>query len=399
MIPRYSTKEMEELWSEKTKVRLWLDIELSALIANESCGKIPDGTSASLLPIDLDNLISLASTIEVETKHDVGAFVKAAEQLAGPAGKFIHYGLTSSDIVDTTFSLRMVDAINILLNSMYKLKDALLNKAIEYKYLACAGRTHGQLAEPTTFGLKLLSHHQEIDRNIHRLISVREQVGYGKLSGAVGNYYNADPKVEALICDKLGLHVEPAATQIIPRDRYAEVFSTFAIAGAALERLALNIRLLQQSGIAEVTEDFGEKQVGSSAMPHKKNPILSENICGAAKMLRAYAGAALENIALWNERDISHSSVERIIAPDACNLFHFAILRMTDVINNISINKNNIRDNLSQMSPSSRLLKSLIDAGISRDEAYKIAQSSNHKESIEELSKEKVDEIFYRCKV
>jgi adenylosuccinate lyase len=383
MIPRYATPEMTALWSEQSRARAWLKVEIACVAAWETRGVIPAGTALRLeqaaATVDLGHLATRATEIEATTQHDVIAFLSACEELLGEDARFLHYGMTSSDVVDSAFALLLVEAAALLDLGIHQLRDALARRAVEHKRTPCLGRTHGQAAEPTTFGLKLLSFVAELDRARARLRTAVEDVRFGKLSGAVGNYGNIPPDVEAATLASLGLRVEPVATQVVPRDRHAVFFSTLAVIGGCIERLAVEVRHLQRHEVKEAFEPFGKGQRGSSAMPHKKNPILSENLTGLCRLLRGWAGAALEDIALWHERDISHSSVERIIAPDATTALHFALRRATRIVDGLVVDAEAMKrhlDGCSDVVFSGGVLLALVERGASRHEAYEWVQQA-----------------------
>jgi adenylosuccinate lyase len=317
------------------------------------------------------------AVIEAEVRHDVIAFVTAAAESVGAEGRFLHYGMTSSDVLDTAFAVQLVEACDLLLADLTEFRSVLRRQVEAHRRTPMVGRTHGIHAEPITFGLKLAGWYAEVGRSIRRLTTARDGIAYGKLSGAVGTYANSGPDIEAEVLERLGLRPETVATQIVPRDRHAALFSTLAIAGGAIERVATEIRHLQRTELLEALEPFGKGQKGSSAMPHKRNPILTENVCGLARLVRAHAGAALENIALWHERDISHSSVERVIAPDATIALDFMIARMTGVIRDLDVRPEGMRRNLDLTQgrlDSERILLKLVAAGIVREEGYRWVQ-------------------------
>jgi adenylosuccinate lyase len=383
MIPRYSTPEMTTLWSEQSRARSWLKVEIACVAAWETRGVIPAGTAARLTSaaadVDLGRLASRALEIEAVTQHDVIAFLSACEELLGADARYLHYGMTSSDVVDSAFALLLVESAVLIDAGVHQLREALVRRALEHKRTPCLGRTHGQAAEPTTFGLKLLSFVAELDRARARLAVAVDDIRYGKLSGAVGNYGNIPPDVEEKTLTPLGLHVEPVATQVVPRDRHAVFFSTLAVVGGCIERLAVELRHLQRNEVKEAFEPFGKGQRGSSAMPHKKNPILSENLTGLCRLLRSYAGAALEDIALWHERDISHSSVERVIAPDATTALHFALRRATRIVDGLVVDDAAMKRHLDACSDvvfSGGVLLALVERGASRHEAYEWVQKA-----------------------
>lgn len=383
MIPRYSTTEMTELWSDASRARAWLRVEIACVAAWEERGIVPAGTAQRLSEraavVDLNVLSARALEIEQTTQHDVIAFLSACEELLGPDARFLHYGMTSSDVVDTAFALLLTQAATLLEQGLIALREALVVRALEHKSTPCLGRTHGQAAEPTTFGLKLLGFVAEVDRSRARLRFAAAEVGYGKLSGAVGNYGNIPPDVEARTLQALGLSTEPVATQVVPRDRHAVFFNTLAVVGGCIERFAVEVRHLQRHEVKEAFEPFGAGQRGSSAMPHKKNPILSENLTGLCRLLRSYAGAALEDIALWHERDISHSAVERIIAPDATTALHFALRRAERIVKGLVIDEAAMKKHLDSASDvvfSGGVLLALVERGASRHEAYSWVQQA-----------------------
>ena len=383
MIPRYSTPEMTALWSDASRARAWLKVEIACVAAWESRGVVPAGSATRLSEqaavVDLERLSARALEIEQTTQHDVIAFLSACEELLGPDARFLHYGMTSSDVVDSAFALLLGEAAVLLEAAVVGLREALVVRALEHKHTPCLGRTHGQAAEPTTFGLKLLGFVAELDRSRARLRLAAAEIGTGKLSGAVGNYGNIPPDVEARTLQALGLRVEPVATQVVPRDRHAVFFNTLAVVGGCVERLAVEVRHLQRHEVKEAFEPFGKGQRGSSAMPHKKNPILSENLTGLCRLLRSYAGAALEDIALWHERDISHSSVERIIAPDATTALHFALRRAERIVKGLVVDDVAMKRHLDAASDvvfSGGVLLALVERGASRHEAYAWVQEA-----------------------
>jgi adenylosuccinate lyase len=381
MIPRYSTPEMTALWSEERRARAWLDVEIACVAAWEHRGIVPRGTATALTAraaeVNLTTLCARALEIEAVTQHDVIAFLSACEEQLGEDARFLHYGMTSSDVVDSAFALVLVEAGGLLEKALLELRAALARRAVELKAVPCLGRTHGQAAEPTTFGLKLLGFVAELDRDLVRLRAATDEIRSGKLAGAVGNYGNIPPDIEERTLGALGLRVEPVATQVVPRDRHAVFFTTLAVIGGAVERLAVEVRHLQRHEVKEAFEPFGRGQRGSSAMPHKKNPILSENLTGLCRLLRSYAAASLENIALWHERDISHSSVERIIAPDATTALHFALRRATRIVDGLVVDPVAMRRHLDAASDavfSGGVLLALVERGASRHEAYEWVQ-------------------------
>ena len=387
MIPRYSRNKISRIWEPENKFKIWLKIEILICEALNLSGKIPSSALAVIKKKAKFN-IKRIDEIEKEVKHDVIAFLTNVAENVGEDSRFIHQGVTSSDILDTCLSLQLKQSCKILKNELKKLMDALKQKAILYKNTPCIGRSHGIYAEPTTFGLKLLGKFFEFKRSYERLNEAEKNISICAISGAVGTFANIDPSVQEFVAKKLKLKPEKVSTQIIPRDRYAHLFSVIAILASSLENLAIEIRHLQRSEVREVEEYFSNKQKGSSAMPHKKNPVLSENITGLARMIRANVLPILENISLWHERDISHSSVERVIFPDTLILLDFSLERMTEVIKNLVVNKNKMKENLSDtkgLYNSQRLLLKLIEKGLTREDAYGIVQKIAIKSWNEEL--------------
>jgi adenylosuccinate lyase len=378
MIERYSRKQCAEIWTNETKYRIWLDVELAACEAYAEAGKIPKAT--------LEHIKATAAfdakrvdEIELVVKHDVIALLTAVKEKVGEDARFIHMGLTSSDVLDTAFAVQLVRAGKIILDDIDALMKVLKEKALKYKSLPTIGRTHGIHAEPITFGLKFVSWYEETKRNRKRLESAVENVRYGKIKGAVGTYGNIDPSIEKHVCKRLGLNVEPYSTQVIARDRHAEYFAALAILAAGIERIALEIRHLQRTEVREAEEYFTQGQKGSSAMPHKRNPILSENLTGLSRIVRSYLIAALEDIPLWHERDISHSSVERIIAPDATTLIDFMLNRVTWLVDNLVVHEDRMKANLDitkGLYDSEKVMLALIDKGMAREDAYAIIQKA-----------------------
>ncbi len=387
MIPRYSRNKISRIWEPENKFKIWLKIEILICEALNLSGKIPSSALAVIKKKAKFN-IKRIDEIEKEVKHDVIAFLTNVAENVGEDSRFIHQGVTSSDILDTCLSLQLKQSCKILKDELKKLMDALKQKAILYKNTPCIGRSHGIYAEPTTFGLKLLGKYFEFKRSYERLNEAEKNISICSISGAVGTFANIDPRVQEFVAKKLKLKPEKVSTQIIPRDRYAYLFSVIAILASSLENLAIEIRHLQRSEVREVEEYFSNKQKGSSAMPHKKNPVLSENITGLARMIRANVLPILENISLWHERDISHSSVERVIFPDTLILLDFSLERMTEVIKNLVVNKNKMKENLSDtkgLYNSQRLLLKLIEKGLTREDAYGIVQKIAIKSWNEEL--------------
>jgi adenylosuccinate lyase len=381
VIPRYTTPEMVEIWSDEARYENWFRVELVAAIALENQKKIPAGISQKLQnraqKINWKKLSDRISEIENTTRHDVISFLSALEEVLGADSRWLHLGLTSSDVVDTVFAYSLQKSALQIGERLSELTKSLLRQAQKYKHTICLARTHGQAAEPTTFGLKLLSFVVEMQRNQERLKAAAKEIAHGKLSGAVGNYGNIDPRVEEAVMQELGLIPELVSTQIVPRDRHAVFFGTLAVIAGGLERLAVEIRHLMRTEVAEAFEPFGQGQRGSSAMPHKKNPILTENVTGLARLIRSYAIAAYENQALWHERDISHSSVERVIAPDATSILDFALLRMTQVVSGLEVDAENMKKHVDAAKGlifSESILLILAQKGILRQTAYQWVQ-------------------------
>ena len=378
MIERYSRKEIKKIWEEHNRYSIWLKIELAAAEAMEKLKIIPKGVVKkvkSKAKIDPKRILQ----IEEKVKHDIIAFLTSITEKAGTAARYLHKGMTSSDVLDTCFNLQLKQSGEILINDLNKLLVSIKKKAIKHKYTLCIGRSHGIHAEPTTFGLKMLSFYQEFFRNKKRLENSIKEISTCAISGAVGTFANIDPKVESYVAKKLKLDIEPVSTQVIPRDRHAQFFSTLGIIASSIERFAIEIRHLQRTEVLEVEEFFGKKQKGSSAMPHKKNPILSENLTGLARLIRSSVMPALENVALWHERDISHSAVERNIGPDATIALDFALNRLSDVVKNLNVYPKNMKKNLDITNGiffSQRVLLELTNVGFTREESYKIVQKN-----------------------
>jgi len=376
MIDRYSRKELKNIWSDENKYKIWLDIELTAAEAMEKLKIIPKGVVKkvkSKAKINVARILKIEETV----KHDVIAFLTSVTEKAGKEARFLHKGMTSSDILDTCFNLQLKQSGEILLTDIKNLLATIRKQAIKHKKTLCIGRSHGIHAEPITFGLKMLTFYQEFLRNKKRLEDSISGVSTCAISGAVGTFANIDPRVETYVAKKLKLKVEPVSTQIIPRDRHAQYFSTLGIIASSIERLATEIRHLQRTEVLEVEEFFGKKQKGSSAMPHKKNPILSENLTGLARLVRSSVIPALENVALWHERDISHSAVERNIGPDATTTLDFALTRLNGVIKNLNIYPKNMLKNLNLTNGlffSQRVLIELTTVGFTREQAYALVQ-------------------------
>ncbi len=379
MIPRYTRPEMARIWAPETRFRIWFEIEAHAASAMASLGLIPKEAAEAIWEKGSKAQFDVAriDAIEREVKHDVIAFLTHLGEHVGPAARFVHLGLTSSDILDTAFNVQLVRAADLIAADLDALLAALKRRALEHKMTPTVGRSHGIHAEPTTFGLKLACAYAEFQRAKERLAQARADVGTCAISGAVGTFANVDPRVEAYVAEKLGLRPEPISTQVIPRDRHAMYFATLAVIASSLERLAVEIRHLQRSEVLEAEEFFSAGQKGSSAMPHKRNPVLSENITGLARMVRAYALPALENVALWHERDISHSSVERMIGPDATVTLDFALARMAGIIESLVVYPESMARNLDRLGGlvhSQRVLLALVDKGLTREDAYRAVQ-------------------------
>jgi adenylosuccinate lyase len=378
MIERYSRKEIKNIWKDYNKYSIWLDIELAAAEAMEKLKIIPKGVVKkvkSKAKIDVKRILQ----IEDKVKHDVIAFLTSITEKAGKEARYLHKGMTSSDVLDTCFNLQLKQSSEILLKDIDQLLQSIKKQAIKHKYTLCIGRSHGIHAEPITFGLKMLTFYQEFLRNKKRLKNSLKEISTCAISGAVGTFANIDPRVESYVAKKLKLDIEPISTQVIPRDRHAQFFSTLGIIASSVERFAVEIRHLQRTEVLEVEEFFGKKQKGSSAMPHKKNPILSENLTGLARLVRSYVIPALENVALWHERDISHSAVERNIGPDATIALDFALSRLDNVVKNLNVYPKNMKKNLDITNGiffSQRVLLELTTVGFTREESYKIVQNN-----------------------
>jgi adenylosuccinate lyase len=379
MIPRYTRPEMADIWSQETKFRIWFEIEAYAAEAQAELGVIPKEAAKVIWEKGSKAQLDVAriEEIEREVKHDVIAFLTHLAEIVGPEARFVHQGMTSSDVLDTCLNVQLVRAADILLEDLDMVLAALKKRAFEHKDTVCIGRSHGIHAEPTTFGLKLATFYAEFDRAKKRLQFARDEVATCAISGAVGTFANIDPYVEEYVAKKLGLRPEPISTQVIPRDRHAMYFAALAVIASSIERLAVEIRHLQRTEVREAEEYFSPGQKGSSAMPHKRNPILTENLTGLARLVRMNVIPALENVALWHERDISHSSVERGIAPDATVHLDFALRRLAGVIDKLVVYPENMRRNLDLLGGlihSQRVLLALTQAGMSREEAYRVVQ-------------------------
>jgi len=378
MIPRYTTAEMGRVWSEENKYSKWLEIEKAVARAQADLGFIPK-KAADDINKKARFEISKINEIEDKTQHDVIAFLTNVSSYIGDSSKYLHYGLTSSDIGDSALSMQMLEATDIIERKTKKLLDVLKSKSRKYSHTVMVGRTHGIHAEPTTLGLKFCIYAFETARNLERIRQARENIRYGKISGAVGTYANTSPEIEKKVCDILGLKPSPASTQVLQRDRHAQLVSTLAICGATLEKIALEVRNLQRTDVKEVEEPFSKGQKGSSAMPHKKNPVICERICGLARVLRSNTITAMENIALWHERDISHSSAERIIIPDSFMLLDYMLEKTVFVIDGLNVIESNMKRNLMKYGGiifSQRVLLELIKKGMAREEAYIIIQKA-----------------------
>ena len=412
MISRYSRKELVNIWSEENKYKIWLSVEVAAAEAMEKFKIIPKGV-ASIVKKKGKIKVNRIHQIETKVKHDVIAFLTSITEQAGIKARYLHQGMTSSDVLDTSFNIQLIQSGKILVNDIDKILSILKKKAKKYKMTPCIGRSHGIHAEPLTFGLKLASFYEEFKRNRKRLVSAIDEVSTCAISGAVGTFANVDPRVEIYVAKKLKMKVEPISTQIIPRDRHAYYFSILGIIAGSIERVSTEIRHLQRSEVYELQEYFSNEQKGSSAMPHKKNPILSENLTGLARMVRSYVVPALENIALWHERDISHSSVERNIGPDANVTLDFALIRLANILDKMIIYPKNMINNLNLTKGlifSQELMLELTKAGLSREKSYRIIQKNAkysfnnnlnlrdliNKDKIikSKLSKKQIDKIF-----
>ena len=379
MIPRYSRPAMTSIWSPETKFRIWFEIEAHAADALAEIGVIPKEAAATIWDKGGQAVFDVAriDEIEREVKHDVIAFLTHLAEIVGDEARYVHQGMTSSDVLDTCFNIQLVRAADILLADLDALLTALKKRALEHKDTVCIGRSHAIHAEPTTFGLKLAGFYAEFDRNRERLKAARADIATAAISGAVGTFANIDPRVEEHVAAAMGLEVEPVSTQVIPRDRHAMFFATLGVIASSVERLAVEIRHLQRTEVLEAEEFFSKGQKGSSAMPHKRNPILTENLTGLARIVRSAVIPAMENVALWHERDISHSSVERMIGPDATITLDFALARLTGVIDKLVVYPQNMEKNLNRLGGlihSQRILLALTQAGVSRENAYAIVQ-------------------------
>jgi adenylosuccinate lyase len=412
MIERYTRPEMGRIWTEEKKFSTWLRVEIS--VCEELCrmGRVPEVALKGIKQkAGFD--VKRVHEIEKEVQHDVIAFLKSVEEKVGEEARFLHFGMTSSDVVDTAFALQLIEAADQLLEDVRTLKEAIKSKAMEHRRTVMIGRTHGVHAEPITFGLKMAIWYEEMKRNEERLRHGREAVRFGKISGAVGTFKHLPPHVEEAVCRDLGLCPEPVSNQVVQRDRHAQFFLTLSLIGCSVEKFATEIRHLQRTEVLEAEEPFGRGQRGSSAMPHKRNPIGAENICGLARLLRGYAMAAMEDVALWHERDISHSSVERVIAPDSTILLDFMLARMTGLIRGLVVHPQAMSRNLSRLGGlvfSESVMLALVETGMSRDDAYRLIQGYARRaweegtnfgdeirkdpEILKRLKGEEIDELF-----
>ena len=381
MIERYARAEIKKIWDEKNKYEIWLDIEIAAAQAMEKFKIIPRGVSSKIRKKSKIN-VDRIHKIEKKVHHDLIAFLTSVAERVGSEAKFLHKGMTSSDVLDTCFNIQLIQSSKIINNDIDEILKVLKKKSLKYKKTLCIGRSHGIHAEPTTFGLKLASYYEEFKRNQKRLKSAIQEISTCAISGAVGTFANIDPKIESFVAKKLNLKVEPISTQIIPRDRHAYYFSVLAIIAGSIEKIATEIRNLQKTELQEVEEFFDKKQKGSSAMPHKKNPILSENLTGLSRMVRSYVLPALENIALWHERDISHSSVERNIGPDSNITLDFALDRLANILDKMIVYPKKMLENLNITKGlvfSQEIMLELTKSGVSREKAYKLVQGNAKK--------------------
>lgn len=380
MIERYTLPEMGDLWTDEYKLKTWLQVEIAVCEAQAELGYIPSEAVADIKAkanFDLQRVLE----IEKEVKHDVIAFLTNVNEYVGDAGRYIHLGMTSSDVLDTALALQMVASLDVIQSWVESLIQAIRYQAQQHRDTVMIGRSHGIHAEPMTFGFKLAGWLAEMMRHRDRLCQVQKAIAVGKISGAVGTYANIDPKVEALACQNLGLRPDCASTQVVSRDRHAELFNALALVAASIERFAVEIRNLQRTDVLEVEEFFSKGQKGSSAMPHKRNPIRSERLTGMARMIRGYAMTGLENVALWHERDISHSSVERVMLPDACILTHFMLVEITDLVKHLLVYPENMARNMNVYGGvvfSQRVMLTLVEKGMKREDAYAIVQSNAH---------------------
>jgi adenylosuccinate lyase len=381
MIPRYARAAMTEIWSPETKFRIWFEIEAHATDALAELGVVPKEAAAKIWEMGRDAKFDVAriDAIEAEVKHDVIAFLTHLSEIVGPEARFVHQGMTSSDVLDTCLNVQLARAADLLIADTDALLAALKKRAFEYKLTPTIGRSHGIHAEPTSFGVKLATYYAEFTRARARLVTARAEIATCAISGSVGTFANIDPTVEEHVAKKMGLAVEPVSTQVIPRDRHAAYFAALGVVASSLERLAIEIRHLQRTEVLEAEEYFAPGQKGSSSMPHKRNPVLTENVTGLARMVRAYVLPAMENVALWHERDISHSSVERYIGPDATITLDFALARMTGVIDKLLVYPKRMQENLDKthgLVHSQRVLLALTQAGLAREDSYRLVQKN-----------------------
>ncbi|MGB3654656.1 MAG: adenylosuccinate lyase, partial [Rivularia sp. (in: cyanobacteria)] len=380
MIERYTLPEMGNIWTDSYRFQTWLQVEIAVCEAQADLGYIP-AEAVREIKAKANFDVKRVLEIEAEVRHDVIAFLTNVNEYVGDSGRYIHLGMTSSDVLDTALALQMLASLDLIVQKQEELIAAIREKAREHRYTVMIGRSHGIHAEPITFGFKLAGWLAEVLRNQQRLHTLRQTIAVGKISGAVGTYANIEPRIEALACEKLGLQPDTASTQVISRDRHADFLQQLALLTASLERIAVEIRNLQRTDVLEVEEYFSKGQKGSSAMPHKRNPIRSERLTGMARIIRGNAVAALENVALWHERDISHSSVERVILPDSCILTHFMLREATNLVKNLLVYPENMAKNMNCYGGvvfSQKVLLALIDKGMNREEAYQIVQESAH---------------------
>jgi adenylosuccinate lyase len=397
MIPRYSRPEMVAIWEPATKFRIWYEIEAHACDAQAELGVIPkENAEAVWKAKDVEFDVARIDEIEAETKHDVIAFLTHLAEIVGAdEARFVHQGMTSSDVLDTTFNVQLVRAADLLLADLDRLLEALKTRAMEHRMTVRIGRSHGIHAEPVTMGLTFARFYAEMDRNRQRLLHAREEVATGAISGAVGTFANIDPAVEAHVCEKMGLKPEPISTQVIPRDRHAMFFATLGVIASSIENVAIEVRHMQRTEVLEAEEFFSKGQKGSSAMPHKRNPVLTENLTGLARLVRSAVIPAMENVALWHERDISHSSVERMIGPDATVTLDFALNRLAGVIEKLVVYPDHMIANMEKfrgLVHSQRVLLALTQAGVSREDAYRLVQRNAMK--VWEQGKDFKDELL-----
>ncbi len=379
MIPRYSRELVSHIWADEFRYKTWLKIELLACEAWTKLGKIPPKSLAVIKKKAPSFNIKRIPEIEETVKHDVIAFLTTVSEAVGPDSRFIHVGMTSSDVLDTAFAFQLKTAADVIVDDVGNLLNVLKKQAQKYKNLPSIGRSHGIHAEPTSFGIKFALWYAEFERHLKRLKDARESIAVGKISGAVGTFANVPPQIEEHVCKNMGLKPEPVSTQVIQRDRHAHFFTTLSLIASSIEKIALEIRHLQRTEVLEAEESFTKGQKGSSAMPHKKNPILSENLTGLARVVRSNSIAAMENVALWHERDISHSSVERVIGPDSTILVDFMLSRLTDLLDGLVVHEGAVKNNLNKLGGlinSQRVMLALTGAGMSREDAYKIVQES-----------------------